>query len=148
MHSSTVTVFVHPEGAHAPTAPYAQRGPEAFAHEWYSGSGAGGQHRNKHQNSVRLRHLPTGLVATSQCRSRAESLRHATADLLARLDAMAAGHAAHTTNTQRAAVIGSGMRADKRRTWRFQDDQAIDHLTGRTARCSDLLRGRFHALWA
>jgi len=30
----------------------------------YSGTGAGGQHRNKHQNCVRLKHRETGITAT------------------------------------------------------------------------------------
>lgn len=32
-----------------------------FRIEWFSGSGAGGQHRNKHQNCCRIIHIPTGL---------------------------------------------------------------------------------------
>lgn len=32
-----------------------------FKLEWYSGSGAGGQHRNKHQNCCRITHIETGL---------------------------------------------------------------------------------------
>jgi len=34
-----------------------------FKLEWYSGQGAGGQHRNKHQNCCRITHLESGLVA-------------------------------------------------------------------------------------
>lgn len=34
-----------------------------FKLEWYSGSGAGGQHRNKHQNCCRIIHIATGLKA-------------------------------------------------------------------------------------
>lgn len=32
-----------------------------FKLEWYSGSGAGGQHRNKHQNCCRITHIETGM---------------------------------------------------------------------------------------
>ena len=32
-----------------------------FKLEWYSGSGAGGQHRNKHQNCCRIIHIESGL---------------------------------------------------------------------------------------
>lgn len=32
-----------------------------FKLEWYSGSGAGGQHRNKHQNCCRITHLESGI---------------------------------------------------------------------------------------
>ena len=34
-----------------------------FKVEWYSGQGAGGQHRNKHQNCCRITHIETGLKA-------------------------------------------------------------------------------------
>jgi len=32
----------------------------------FSGSGAGGQHRNKHQNCVRIKHKETGIITTGQ----------------------------------------------------------------------------------
>lgn len=37
-----------------------------FVLEWFSGQGAGGQHRNKHQNCCRITHIETGLRATGQ----------------------------------------------------------------------------------
>ncbi len=62
VHSSTVTVSVLPDTVQGGPAPLSE---DDLQVEWYSGSGAGGQHRNKHQNSVQLRHLPTGIVLTS-----------------------------------------------------------------------------------
>lgn len=32
----------------------------------FSGTGAGGQHRNKHQNCVRMKHKETGIITTGQ----------------------------------------------------------------------------------
>ena len=37
-----------------------------FKLEWFSGTGGGGQHRNKHQNCCRITHIETGLRATGQ----------------------------------------------------------------------------------
>lgn len=37
-----------------------------FEVQWFSGTGAGGQHRNKHQNCVRLHHRDSGARATGQ----------------------------------------------------------------------------------
>lgn len=37
-----------------------------FRIDWFSGSGAGGQHRNKHQNCCRLTHIPTGITTIGQ----------------------------------------------------------------------------------
>lgn len=34
--------------------------------DFFSGTGAGGQHRNKHQNCVRLRHSESGTIVTGQ----------------------------------------------------------------------------------
>ena len=49
-----------------------------FRLEWYSGSGAGGQHRNKHQNCCRIIHIESGLSAIgTSSRSRVTNQREA-----------------------------------------------------------------------
>lgn len=42
---------------------------------------------------------------------------------------------------------GSGMRGDKIRTYRFQDDRVVDHRTGKSASCERVLKGNFDLLW-
>ena len=37
-----------------------------FEYQWFSGKGAGGQHRNKHQNCFRIKHVASGAKATGQ----------------------------------------------------------------------------------
>jgi len=37
-----------------------------FDIQWFSGTGAGGQHRNKHQNCCRMTHIASGAKATGQ----------------------------------------------------------------------------------
>ena len=45
---------------------------------WYSGSGAGGQHRNKHPNCCRIHHKDSGtLVTAGEQRSRDQNLKKA-----------------------------------------------------------------------
>ena len=45
-----------------------------FIIEWFSGSGGGGQHRNKHQNCCRIKHLESGTMATgTEQRSREQN---------------------------------------------------------------------------
>ena len=49
-----------------------------FAIDWFSGTGKGGQHRNKHQNCCRITHVETGLRAQStECRDRPGNQRAA-----------------------------------------------------------------------
>lgn len=43
--------------------------------------------------------------------------------------------------------VGSGMRGDKIRTYRFQDDTVQDHVTGKRAKCSQILKGNVDLLW-
>ncbi|MEO6217267.1 MAG: peptide chain release factor-like protein [Sphingomonas sp.] len=120
---------------------------EDISARWFSGTGAGGQHRNKHQNSVELVHLPTGLKRAAQTRSRETSMRAAWDALAAAVSERAAGKAARDENGIRSRQIGLGMRADKRRTWRFRDDRVIDDLTGLSASCAKVMRGHVGLLW-
>lgn len=122
VHSSTVTVAVLEEQNINPV--YLQRAAHDFSTSFFSGSGLGGQTRSR-ENSVRL----------------------ALAALQADLDAMAAQDARLQGNAVRQAQVGSGMRGDKRRTYRSQDNRVTDHTTGKTARMSTVMKGGFEALW-
>lgn len=126
---------------------FARRSDDDFAVEWYSGSGAGGQHRNKHQNSARITHLPTGIVRTAQTRSRENSYQSAMAAIIRALDAGSNEAAAVAENSARQKQVGSGERSDKRRTVRFQHDEVVDHLTGRRTTARDYMRGGMDKLW-
>jgi peptide chain release factor 1 len=54
-----------------------------FKVDYFSGSGAGGQHRNKHQNCVRLRHPASGAIAVGQShRDRKSNMREAKRNLV------------------------------------------------------------------
>ena len=74
VHTSTVTVAVLD-----PSIAQTAIQDRDLRVEWYSGTGAGGQYRNKHQNSCRITHIPTGIQATAQCRSRENSYTEARA---------------------------------------------------------------------
>jgi peptide chain release factor 1 len=115
--------------------------------EWYSGTGAGGQYRNKHQNSCRITHLPTGIVAKSECRSRQNSLDEAMTEIQRRVDEKVQNQYNSNLASDRKRQVGSGMRGDKIRTYRFQDDTVQDHRTGKTAQAKKILSGNFDLLW-
>lgn len=54
---------------------------------------------------------------------------------------------AMSVNADRRAQIGSAAKADKRRTYRFQEGRVVDHITGRQARLADVMSGGFDRLW-
>jgi len=142
VHTSTVTVAVID-----PTIEEVKYENTDFKIEWYSGTGAGGQHRNKHQNSCRITHLPTGLVATAQCRSRLNSQESAMEALVSQLKGGALSEQKLALAQDRKQQVGSGMRGDKIRTYRFQDDIVKDHNSGKSASVNKVLKGFFDLMW-
>lgn len=143
VHTSTVTVAVLPK-SEKKTLDIKK---SDIKTEWYSGTGAGGQHRNKHQNSCRLTHIPTNTVVTAQCRSRENSLENAMSELIARLQRDTQYKTLVEESNTRKALVGSGMRGDKRRTYRFQDDIVVDDISGIKASVRQVLNGNFDLLW-
>lgn len=143
VHTSTVTVSV--------TDPDAVRAfelrEEDLSLSWYSGSGAGGQHRNKHQNSARLTHVPSGVTVTAQTRSRENSLQQAKEALIARLQGLHAASQHSEVSQQKKLQVGSGQRGDKIRTYRLQHDEVHDHRTNKRINVRQLERGYLDLLW-
>lgn len=51
--------------------------------DWFSGTGCGGQYRNKHQNCCRIRHKDSRVIATGQSqRDRPSNLKEAMENLV------------------------------------------------------------------
>lgn len=115
--------------------------------EWFSGTGGGGQHRNKHQNSCRLIHIPTGITESAQTRSRESSYKYAFDALKKRIESESASKANGEISIIRKEQVGSGMRGDKIRTYRFRDDLVKDHESGKSASCDKVMKGNFDLLW-
>lgn len=142
VHTSTVTVAVIDERRAV------QEWDESDIRvEWYSGSGAGGQHRNKHQNSCRVIHVPTGLVRKSETRHRESSYRDAINALKGALSYQSSSQEHKVQNSARQAQVGSGMRGDKRRTYRFQEGVVKDHVNSTQSNIDLVMSGNFDKLW-
>jgi len=143
VHTSTVTVAIID-----PSEPMIKVMDADLKIEWYSGTGAGGQHRNKHQNSCRITYLPTGAIATAQCKSRLASYDQAYATIQHLVDKMHKLSYNNNIASDRKRQVGSGMRGDKIRTYRFQDDVVKDHLSNKVASVKKVLAGNFDLLWS
>lgn len=93
-----------------------------FKLEWFSGTGAGGQHRNKHQNCCRITHIESGITCTGQnSRSRVENQR----DAFTRLShKVIAWYQTKDTDTN---VAPSNTTV---RTYHAERNEVIDHASG------------------
>jgi peptide chain release factor 1 len=146
VHTSTVTVAVLDD--HITTDErFNLIDDKHFRVEWYSGTGNGGQNRNKVQACCRLIHIPTGVVETRQGRSRDSNYKECKIAIIEKLkDAKKQQYYSQQSHIRKE-MVGSGMRGDKRRTYRFQDDIVNDHILNKRASCTEIMRGKFEKLW-
>lgn len=114
---------------------------------WFSGTGPGGQNRNKVQASCRVTHVPSGITVTAQTRSRKNSLNQAISELKSRLKHTVDVKNSDILNRDRKQQVGSGQRGDKKRTIQFQHNTAIDHETDKRCTAEQYLRGEMFRLW-
>lgn len=142
VQTSTITVAVLPEAKQHEVIIREQD------LEWFTrrGSGPGGQHRNKTESTVDLVHKPTGIKVTADSRSQHENRATALEILRAKLLDNQRQSGILERNRERKAQVGCGMRGDKRRTIRVQDNQVTDHELGRCIPYKEYARGNFDGL--
>lgn len=141
VHTSSVTVAVTNPNINSDVR-YESIDDSDFRIEWFSGTGKGGQRRNKVKSSCRLIHIPTGLTQTAQTRSRESSLAAAKSKLLDALTELKASNHSGTINAIRVDQIQSGIT----RTYNFKRNTVTD-VNGTAASMKDVLRGKFDLLW-
>ncbi len=146
VHTSTVTVAVLDE-AYDASGKFSLREDHHFHFELFKSTGCGGQKKNKTLSAIKCIHLPTGIKQERDSRSQSKNKIEAKAAVLHILDSMAQGESNANKNAKRANMVGSGMRGDKIRTYRFQEDIVIDHQTDKKFNLKKILRGNMNIFW-
>jgi peptide chain release factor 1 len=139
IHTSAATVAVLPE----PDEVDVQIDPGDLKIDIYRASGAGGQHVNTTDSAVRLTHLPTGLVVIQQDqRSQHKNKDKAMQVLRTRLYDLRRAEVQGAEAEARKAMVGSGDRSERIRTYNFPQGRVTDHRINLTLhRLPEILEG-------
>lgn len=124
VHTSTATVAVLLK----PKKTEINISPSDLRIDTYRASGAGGQYVNKTESAIRITHIPTGLVVTSQSeRNQLNNKENAMSILAARLLQRQEEADLSKLTTERREQIASAKRSEKMRTYNFPQDRITDH---------------------
>lgn len=129
VHTSTVTVAVLKK----PKKTEININPSELKITTYKSSGAGGQYVNKTESAIRIVHIPSGLVVTSQTeRNQLNNKENALAILAARLLEKKQAEDSSAQGGARREQIGWAKRSEKMRTYNFPQDRITDHRIGKS----------------
>lgn len=144
VHTSTVSVAIVNEATNS----FMGLLEKDIVRRWHSGTGAGGQHRNKTQNCLELTHVATGISVSANGRSRKDNERRAFELLTKEVNSFYQKETDSIVCEDRRSQAGSRSRSGERiRTWKFQTGQVTDHRSGKTCRIPDILKNGVSSLW-
>ena len=124
IHTSTVTIAVLPEAKEIDV----HINPSDLRIDVYRSSGAGGQHVNTTDSAVRITHIPTGVVVACQDeRSQHKNKAKAMKILQSRILAAQVEKQEAAMSKERKQQVGTGMRAEKVRTYNYPQNRVSDH---------------------
>ncbi|WP_414900647.1 peptide chain release factor 1 [Sphingomonas flavalba] len=144
IHTSAATVAVLPEAEDVDV----QIDDKDLRIDVYRSSGPGGQSVNTTDSAVRITHLPTGLVVIqqdekSQHKNKAKALKV----LRTRLYEAERERLAAERSGTRKAMVGSGDRSERIRTYNFPQGRVTDHRINLTLhRLPEILEGQLDEL--
>ncbi len=144
VHTSTVTVAVLPEAEEVDI----QINPADLKIDVFRSSGAGGQSVNTTDSAVRITHLPTGVVVACQDeRSQLKNKEKAMKILRSRILEAEIERTAKEHSDTRRAMVGTGDRSERIRTYNFPQGRLTDHRIGFTLyQLPDVMEGHIDEL--
>nr|WP_235888090.1 peptide chain release factor 1 [Neobacillus paridis] len=129
IHTSTATVAALPEVEEFDI----EINEKDIRFDTFASSGAGGQSVNTTMSAVRLTHIPTGIVATSQDeRSQHKNRDKAMKILRARIYDKFQQEAQAEYDQVRKSAVGTGDRSERIRTYNYPQNRVTDHRIGLT----------------